>query len=106
MIPIGGFDRPMIEWDYLGESMIVIVGEAIPDDRAGVTVAAAVLIFAPIFLIACYHGLAVQRSPSEVPVATSRASLTAFLYLVLLHGLVSMSVLMQSAAGPLVRGLL
>jgi len=50
----------MIEWDYLGETLIVLVGEAIPDDRAGVTVAAAVLIFAPICLIACYSPFAVR----------------------------------------------
>ena len=32
-VPIGGFDRPMAEWDYLGETMIVAVGESVPDDR-------------------------------------------------------------------------
>ena len=60
VIPIGGFDRQMIEWDYLGETLIVMVGETIPDDRAGVTLAAAVLIFAPICLIACYSPFAVR----------------------------------------------
>lgn len=60
VIPIGGFDRQMIEWDYLGETMIIAVGEAVPDDRAGVTLAAAVLIFAPICLIACYSPFAVR----------------------------------------------
>jgi phospholipid/cholesterol/gamma-HCH transport system permease protein len=59
-----------------------------------------------IFLVACFHGLSVERSPSEVPVATSRASLSAFLYLVLLHGAISMSLLLHGTAGPLVRGLL
>lgn len=60
VVPIGGFDKPMIEWDYLGETMIIAVGEAIPDDRAGVTLAAAVLIFTPICLIACYSPFAVR----------------------------------------------
>ena len=60
VVPIGGFDRPMIEWEYLGETMIIAVGEAVPDDRAGVTLAAAVLIFAPICLIACYSPFAVR----------------------------------------------
>ena len=60
VVPIGGFDRQMIEWDYLGETMIVAVGEMIPDDRAGVTLAAAALIFAPICLIACYSPFAVR----------------------------------------------
>ena len=60
VVPIGGFDRQMIEWDYLGEQMIVAVGEAVPDDRLAVTAAAAALIFAPICLIACYSPFAVR----------------------------------------------
>lgn len=60
VIPVGGFDRDMIEWEYLGEQMIIAVGEAIPEDRIAVTAAAAALIFAPICLIACYSPFAVR----------------------------------------------
>ena len=60
VVPIGGFDRPMIEWEYLGEALLVMVGESIQDDRLGVTAAAFVLIFAPICLIACYSPFAVR----------------------------------------------
>ena len=60
VVPVGGFDRQMVEWDYLGETMIMVVGESIGDDRLAVTAAAAVLIFAPICLIACYSPFAVR----------------------------------------------
>ncbi len=60
VIPVGGFERDMVEWEYLGEQMIVAVGEAIPEDRIAVTAAAAVLIFAPICLVACYSPFAVR----------------------------------------------
>lgn len=60
VVPVGNLDRDMIEWEYLGERMIMAVGEAIPDDRTAVTAAAAVLIFAPICLIACYSPFAVR----------------------------------------------
>ena len=32
-----------------------------------------------VFLIACYHGMDVTRSPSEVPIAVSRAALNALI---------------------------
>ena len=60
VVPVGGFDGKMIEWEYLGETLLVMVGEAIQDERLGVTVAAMVLIFAPICLIACYSPFAVR----------------------------------------------
>ncbi len=60
VVPVGGLDGDPIEWEYLGETMMIAVGEAVPDDRAGVTLAAAGLIFAPICLIACYSPFAVR----------------------------------------------
>lgn len=57
-----------------------------------------------IFLIACYHGFAVERSSTEVPVAVSRASLNALIFLVLLHGIVSLSVFLSSGAVGLLGG--
>lgn len=60
VLPIGGFERDMVEWDYLGEVMIVAVGEAIAEPRLAVTAAAMVLIFAPICLISCYSPFAVR----------------------------------------------
>ena len=50
----------MIEWEYLGEIMLIEVGETFQDERLGVTAAAFVLIFAPICLIACYSPFAVR----------------------------------------------
>ena len=60
VVPVGGFERDMVEWDYLGEVMIIAVGEAIPEPRLAVTAAAMVLIFAPICLISCYSPFAVR----------------------------------------------
>jgi phospholipid/cholesterol/gamma-HCH transport system permease protein len=56
-----------------------------------------------LFLIACYHGMSVGRSPTEVPIAVSRAALSAFVFLVLFHGAVSFGVVMHSGAGNLLR---
>lgn len=58
-----------------------------------------------VFLIACYHGMSVSRSSTEVPVAVSRASLNALVFLVVLHGAVSFGVLMYAGAGRLSGGM-
>lgn len=42
-------------------------------------------------LIGCYHGLDVVDSPTEVPVAVSRAALNSLIFLVLLNGAVSVA---------------
>ena len=60
VVPIGGLDGDRQNWQYLGETMMLSVGEAIADERLGVTLAAFVLIFAPICLIACYSPFAVR----------------------------------------------
>ena len=60
VLPIGGFGEDRQNWQYLGETMMLSVGEAIADERLGVTLAAFVLIFAPICLIACYSPFAVR----------------------------------------------
>ena len=49
-----------------------------------------------LFLIACYHGLSVDKAPTEVPVAVSKASLSSFVFLVVFHGMLSISLLIQS----------
>lgn len=59
-VPVANLDRPVIEWEYLGEALILAVGDAIPDERTAVTAAALALIFAPICLIACYSPFAVR----------------------------------------------
>jgi phospholipid/cholesterol/gamma-HCH transport system permease protein len=58
-----------------------------------------------LFLIACYHGLSVGRSPADVPVAVSKAALNAFVFLVMFHGAVSFSVVMN-VGGPGMLGVL
>ncbi len=42
-------------------------------------------------LIGCYHGMDVVDSPTEVPVAVSRAALNSLIFLVLLNGVVSVA---------------
>jgi phospholipid/cholesterol/gamma-HCH transport system permease protein len=59
-----------------------------------------------IFLIACYHGLSVGRSATEVPLQVSRASLNAFVFLVIFHAIVSLVVIFYSDAGNLLRGVI
>ncbi|MCP4678050.1 MAG: ABC transporter permease, partial [Deltaproteobacteria bacterium] len=49
-----------------------------------------------VFLIACYQGMSVGRSPTEVPIAVSRASLSAFVFLVVFYGSISLSVMLHS----------
>ncbi len=56
-----------------------------------------------LFLIACYHGMSVGSSPTEVPVAVSRAALNSFVFLVIFHGAVSFGMVMHSGAGNLLR---
>ncbi len=59
-----------------------------------------------VFLIACYHGMAVGRSPTEVPVAVSRASLNALVFMVVFYGIVSVTVIVHSSAMRLIGGVL
>lgn len=56
-----------------------------------------------LFLIACYHGMSVGNSPTDVPVAVSKSALSAFVFLVLFHGAVSFGVVMHSGSGDLLR---
>ncbi len=49
-----------------------------------------------VFVIACYHGMSVDRSSAEVPVAVSRAALNALVFLVVLHAVVSLFALLSS----------
>ncbi|MFO8071737.1 MAG: ABC transporter permease [Polyangia bacterium] len=49
-----------------------------------------------VFTIACYHGMSVDRSSTEVPVAVSKAALNALVFLVVLHAIVSLSALLSS----------
>ncbi|MCP4676481.1 MAG: ABC transporter permease [Deltaproteobacteria bacterium] len=59
-----------------------------------------------VFLIACYHGMSVGRSPTEVPIAVSRASLNALVFLVVFYGAISVSVLIGSDTGRFIGGVL
>jgi phospholipid/cholesterol/gamma-HCH transport system permease protein len=59
-----------------------------------------------VFLIACYHGMAVERSSTEVPVAVSRAALNSLVFLVVLHAGVSVAVVLSSEVNPLFGGML
>jgi phospholipid/cholesterol/gamma-HCH transport system permease protein len=59
-----------------------------------------------LFLIACYHGMSVGRSPTDVPVAVSRASLNALVFLVVFHSVISAVVVMHSGAGRMLGGIL
>jgi phospholipid/cholesterol/gamma-HCH transport system permease protein len=59
-----------------------------------------------VFLIACYHGMAVERSSTEVPVAVSRASLNSLIFLVVLHAIVSVSALLSAETTGLLGGMM
>jgi phospholipid/cholesterol/gamma-HCH transport system permease protein len=59
-----------------------------------------------LFLIGCYHGMAVGRSPTEVPIAVSRASLNALVFLVVLDGGVSAAMILYSDASSIFGGVL
>jgi phospholipid/cholesterol/gamma-HCH transport system permease protein len=59
-----------------------------------------------VFLIACYHGMFVGRSATEVPVEVSRASLNAFVFLVVFHAATSLTVIFYSDTGGLLREVL
>lgn len=49
-----------------------------------------------IFLIACYHGMSVGRSSTDVPVQVSKASLHALVFLIVFYGAISMMSLLGS----------
>jgi len=59
-----------------------------------------------VFLIACYHGMAVGRAPTDVPIAVSRAALNALIFLVVFYGSVSAFVILGSGAGIFIGGVL
>jgi phospholipid/cholesterol/gamma-HCH transport system permease protein len=59
-----------------------------------------------LFLIACYHGMAVERSSTEVPVAVSRAALNSLVFLVVLYVGISLAVVLSSDTGNLLGGML
>ncbi|MBN2341438.1 MAG: ABC transporter permease [Deltaproteobacteria bacterium] len=59
-----------------------------------------------IFLIACYHGMAVGRSSTEVPVAVSRASLNALVFLLTVDLTVSFTLLLYHDADKYLGGMM
>lgn len=59
-----------------------------------------------VFLISCYHGMSVERSSTEVPVAVSRAALNSLVFLVVLHGAISAAVILSSETSPLLGAVL
>jgi phospholipid/cholesterol/gamma-HCH transport system permease protein len=61
---------------------------------------------AGVFLIACYHGMDVNNSPTEVPIAVSRAALNALIFLVGLHGSISIAMFLSSDSTGLLGGML
>ncbi len=57
-----------------------------------------------VFLIACYHGMSVGRSPAEVPIAVSKAALNALVFLVMFNALVSFATVFHFELVELVTG--
>lgn len=53
-----------------------------------------------LFLVACYHGMNVARSPTRVPVSVSRASRHGLIYLLVLHGLIDLYTLTPALRSP------
>jgi hypothetical protein len=50
--------------------------------------------------------MSVGRAPTEVPVAVSKASLNALIFMGVFYGAVSMAVILHSGAGRLLGGVL
>lgn len=59
-----------------------------------------------IFLIACYHGMSVGRSSTEVPIAVSKASLNALVFLLTVDITVSFVLLMYHDADKYLGGMM
>jgi ABC-type transporter Mla maintaining outer membrane lipid asymmetry permease subunit MlaE len=59
-----------------------------------------------VFAIACHHGMSVGRSATQVPVEVSRASLNAFVFLIVFHAVISLMVIFYSDAGNLLGAVL
>jgi phospholipid/cholesterol/gamma-HCH transport system permease protein len=59
-----------------------------------------------VFLIACHHGMSVGRSATQVPVEVAKASLNAFVFLVVFHAIISLMVIFYSDTGNLLREVL
>ena len=49
-----------------------------------------------VFVIACYHGMDIAGSPSEIPVAVSQAALNSLIFLVLTHSGISLLAVLGS----------
>jgi ABC-type transporter Mla maintaining outer membrane lipid asymmetry permease subunit MlaE len=58
------------------------------------------------FLIACFHGMDVERSPTQVPVAISKAALHSLVFLLVLHGAVDVWDLITATSQRIPGGLL
>jgi ABC-type transporter Mla maintaining outer membrane lipid asymmetry permease subunit MlaE len=52
-----------------------------------------------LFVVACYHGMNVARSPTRVPVCVSRASRHGLIYLLALHGVIDLYTLTPALRG-------
>jgi len=59
-----------------------------------------------IFVIACYHGMSVGRSSTEVPVAVSRASLNALVFLLIVDLGLSSTLILFHDAGKYLGGVM
>lgn len=53
-----------------------------------------------VFVMACFHGMEVEASPTEVPVAVSRAALRSLVVLVIWHASVSLGALASRMVWP------
>jgi phospholipid/cholesterol/gamma-HCH transport system permease protein len=58
------------------------------------------------FLIACFHGMDVERSPTQVPIAISKAALHSLVFLLVLHGAVDAWDLITATSQRIPGGLL
>jgi phospholipid/cholesterol/gamma-HCH transport system permease protein len=59
-----------------------------------------------IFVIACYHGMSVTRSSTEVPIAVSKASLNSLVFLLIVDVAVSSMMLLQGDSAQMLGGIL
>jgi phospholipid/cholesterol/gamma-HCH transport system permease protein len=100
---VGGFWISRVLFAYLPASLFfgaVLSATSLPD--LATFLVKSVFGGLGLFVVACYHGMNVSRSPTRVPVSVSRASRHGLIFLLALHGVIDLYTLnpvMRSTVG-------
>jgi phospholipid/cholesterol/gamma-HCH transport system permease protein len=99
---VGGFWISRVLFAYLPASLFfgaVLSATSLPD--ISTFLAKCTFGGLGLFLVACYHGMNVARSPTRVPVCVSRASRHGLIFLLALHGAIDLYTLNPTLRGSL-----